>query len=336
MKICVVGAGAIGGLLAVRLARAGEEVSVVARGAHLAAIRERGLALVTEGREEVARLPATDRLAELGPQDLVVLAMKAHQLAPVAAEVGALCGPETVLLTAQNGIPWWYFMKHGGPYEGKRLESVDPGGAIAAHLPVDRVLGSIIYLAAEIAAPGVVRHVEGMRVTLGELDGRETPRVAALAEALRRAGFKARVTGDLRSEIWVKLWGNCTFNPISALTHATLAEICRFPISRALAAEMMREAQAVGEKLGARFGVSLDRRIAGAEAVGEHKTSMLQDVESGRPLELDALLGAVLELARLTGTPAPHLAAVHACASLLARTLQESGGRLRVEKVTPR
>lgn len=330
------GAGAVGGLLAVRLARAGEEVSVVARGAHLAAIRERGLTLVTKGREEVARLAATDRLAELGPQDLIVLAMKAHQLAPAAAEVAAACGPGTVLLTAQNGIPWWYFLKHGGPYEGKRLESVDPGGAIAAQLPVDHVLGAIVYLAAEIAAPGVVHHVEGARVTLGELDGRETPRVAALAEALRRAGFEARVTGDLRSEIWVKLWGNCTFNPISALTHATLAEICRVPVSRALAAEMMREAQAVGEKLGARFGVSLDRRIAGAEAVGEHKTSMLQDVESGRPLELDALLGAVLELARLTGTPAPHLTAVHACTSLLARTLQQSGGRLRLEKVAPR
>ncbi|HVI76105.1 MAG TPA: 2-dehydropantoate 2-reductase [Anaeromyxobacteraceae bacterium] len=333
MKICVVGAGAIGGLVAVKLARAGEQVSVVARGGHLAAIRERGLTLVEDGRTDVVRLTATDRIAELGPQDLVVLAMKAHQVAPVAAEVAALCGPETILLTAQNGIPWWYFMKHGGPYEGTRLESVDPGGVIAAHLEVERVVGSIIYPAAEIAAPGVIHHVEGNRITIGELDGRDTPRVAALAETLRRAGFKARVTGDLRSEIWVKLWGNCTFNPISALTHATLAGMLRFPVARALATETMREAQAVGEKLGARFGVTLEKRIAGAEGVGEHKTSMLQDVESGRPLEIDALLGAVLELGRLTGTPTPHLSAVYACVALLARTLQDEGGRLRVEKI---
>ncbi|GEJ59336.1 2-dehydropantoate 2-reductase [Anaeromyxobacter diazotrophicus] len=333
MKICVVGAGAIGGLVAVKLARAGEQVSVVARGAHLAAIRERGLTLLEGGREEVARVAATDRLAELGPQDLVVLAMKAHQLAPVAAELPALCGPETVLLTAQNGIPWWYFAKYAGPLQGARLESVDPGGVIAAHLDVERVLGSIIYPAAEIAAPGVVRHVEGNRITVGELDGRETPRLGRVAEALRAAGFKTRVTGDLRSEIWVKLWGNCTFNPLSALTHATLAGIIRFPATRALATGMMREAQAVGEKLGARFGVSLEKRIAGAEGVGEHKTSMLQDVESGRALEVDALLGAVLELARLTETPAPHLAAVHACVSLLSHTLQEQGARLRVEKL---
>jgi 2-dehydropantoate 2-reductase len=272
-------------------------------------------------------------MAELGPQDLVVLAMKAHQLGPVAGEVHALCGPETVLLTAQNGIPWWYFLKHGGPYEGTRLESVDPGGTIAAHLDVERVVGSIIYPAAEIAAPGVVRHVEGNRITVGELDGRDTPRVAALAAALRRAGFKARVTADLRSEIWVKLWGNCTFNPVSALTHATLAGIIRFPPARALAVEAMTEAQAVGEKLGVRFGVALEKRIAGAEGVGEHKTSMLQDVENGRPLELDALLGAVLELGRLSGTPTPHLAAVHACVALLARTLQDARGRLRIEPV---
>lgn len=336
MKICVVGAGAIGGLVAVKLAQAGEDVSVVARGAHLAAIRERGLRLVMDGQEAVARLPATDRMADLGAQELVVLAMKAHQLAPVAAEVKALCGPETIVLTAQNGIPWWYFMKHGGPHEGTHLESVDPGGVIARELDVARVVGSIIYPAAEIAAPGVVHHVEGNRITVGELDGRETPRAASLAETLRRAGFKARVASDLRSEIWVKLWGNCTFNPISALTHATLAGICRFPVSRALAAEMMREAQEVGEKLGARFGVSLERRIAGAEAVGEHKTSMLQDVESGRPLEIDALLGAVLELGALTGTPTPHLRAVHACVALLARTLQESGGRLRLEPIAGR
>jgi 2-dehydropantoate 2-reductase len=332
MRICVVGAGAIGGLLAVKLSRAGEDVTVVARGAHLAAVRERGLTLSTGGGEEVARLRATDRIPDVGAQDVILLAVKAHQLAPIAAEVGAALGPETLVVTAQNGIPWWYFFEHGGPYEGTRLESVDPGGAIARHLDVGRVIGSVVYPAAELAGPGVVRHVEGNRVSLGELGGAETERLRRLVELLRKAGFKSRASSDIRSEIWVKLWGNCTFNPLSALAHATLAGICGFPRARALAAEMMREAQAVGEKLGIAFPVTIEKRIAGAEGVGAHKTSMLQDVESGRPMELDALLGSVVELARITGTPTPHLDAVYACASLLARTLEESRGRLRVER----
>ena len=332
MRICVFGAGAIGGLLAVKLAASGEEVTVIARGAHLAAIRERGLTLVEEGREEVARVRATDRAAESGPHDVVVHAMKAHQVAPVVRDVNALVGPGTVIVTAQNGIPWWYFAKTGGEHEGKRLESVDPGGVIAATLDVARVVGSIIYPAAELEAPGVIRHVEGNRVTLGELDGAETERVRALAEVLRRAGFKARVTADIRSELWVKLWGNCTFNPISALTHATLAEITGFPRTRELAAAMMREAQAVGEKLGARFGIPLEKRIAGAASVGAHKTSMLQDVEAGRPTELEALLGAVVELGRITGTPTPNLDAVYALAGLLERTMRAAGGRVVLER----
>ncbi len=332
MRICIVGAGAIGGLVAVRLAGAGEEVTVIARGAHLAAIRANGLKLVMDRQEHVARVRATDRVAEAGPQDVVSLAMKAHQLAPVAPEVPALLGPGTVIVTAQNGIPWWYFLKHGGPYEGRTLETVDPGAVIAASLPVDRVIGSIIYPASEIAAPGVIHHVEGNRITLGELDGADTERVRSLADVLRRAGFKARVASDLRSEMWVKLWGNAAFNPISALTHATLVDICRFPLTRALAAEVMREAQAVGEKLGVTFGVSLERRIAGAEAVGAHKTSMLQDVESGRALESDALVGAVVELGRITGTPTPALAAVYACVSLLGETLRRAGGKLVVSR----
>jgi 2-dehydropantoate 2-reductase len=332
MRVCVVGAGAIGGLVAVKLSEIGEDVTVVARGAHLAAVRERGLKLLMDGVERVARLRATDRVAEVGPQDLVILALKAHQVAPVAPEVGGLLGPETVLVTAQNGIPWWYFFGHGGPYQGTRLESVDPGGAIAGHLDVARVIGSIIYPASEIVAPGVVRHIEGNRISLGELDGSESERLRRLVELFRRAGFKARAASDIRSEIWLKLWGNLTFNPVSALTHATLADLCRFPPARALAASMMREAQQIGEKLGVSFAVSIEKRIAGAEAVGAHKTSMLQDVENGRPLEIEALLGSVIELGALTGTPTPHLQAVYACASLLARTLQEAGGRLRVEK----
>jgi 2-dehydropantoate 2-reductase len=331
MRICVVGAGAIGGLIAVRLSELGEDVTAIARGAHLAAVRDHGMKLLMDGVEHVARVRATDRLADAGPQDLVVLALKAHQLAPVAPDVRALLGPETVLVTAQNGIPWWYFVGHGGPYEGTRLESVDPGGTIAAHLDATRVIGSIIYPASEIVAPGVIRHIEGNRISFGELDGKETDRVRRLVELFRRAGFKTRAASDLRSEIWLKLWGNLTFNPVSALTHATLVDLCRFPPSRALAASMMREAQEIAEKLGVSFPVSIEKRIAGAESVGAHKTSMLQDVESGKPLEIEALLGSVIELGAITGTPTPHLDAVYACASLLAKTLRDAGGRLRVE-----
>jgi len=331
VRVCVVGAGSIGGLLAARLAGAGEVVTVVARGAHLAAIREHGLRVRDGAGEQVARVAATDRIADAGAQDVVVLGMKAHQLAPVAAEVRALVGPATAVVTAQNGIPWWYFLKHGGARQGTHLESVDPGGVIAANLDVERVVGSVVYPAAEIEAPGVIRHVEGNRITLGELDGADTARVRALADLLRRAGFKARIASDIRTEIWVKLWGNCTFNPISALTHATLAGICRFPPSRALAAAMMAEAQAVAEALGISFGLSLEKRIAGAEGVGEHKTSMLQDVEAGRPIELEALLGSVIELGRIVGVPTAHLEAVHACAALLDKTLRDAGGRVRVE-----
>jgi 2-dehydropantoate 2-reductase len=334
MKICVVGAGAIGGLLAVKLSLAGEDVTAIVRGANLAAIRANGLKLVMEGQEHVTRVRATDKPSEAGPQDVVLLGMKAHQLGAFVRDLAPLLGPDTVVVTAQNGIPWWYFMKHGGPHEGKRLESVDPGGIIAEHLEVRRVVGSVIYPASELVAPGVVKHIEGNRISLGELDGAETDRVRALAEVLRKAGFKARVASDLRSELWVKLWGNCTFNPVSALTHATLVDICRFPATRELAAAMMREAQAIGESLGVRFAVSLEKRIAGAEAVGAHKTSMLQDVEAGRPIELEALVCSVLELGKISGTPTPHLSAVYACASLLAKTLADTGGRLEIQKRT--
>jgi 2-dehydropantoate 2-reductase len=333
MKVCVVGAGAIGGLVAARLALAGEEVTVIARGAHLGAITERGLVLRAEGTEQVAKVRACERLADAGLQGVVILGMKAHQVAAVADEVHLLLRPDTVIITAQNGIPFWYFQKLPGPYQGRSLESVDPGGVLARHLEPERLVGSVIYPAAELVEPGVIQHHEGNRISLGELDGQETPRLRGLIELLRRAGFRARASTDLRSELWVKLWGNCTFNPISALTHATLVDICQDPETRILAARMMGEAQVIGEKLGVRFAVSLEKRIAGAEAVGKHKTSMLQDVEAGRPLELAALLTAVLELGRITGTDAPNLEAVHACARLLARTLGASGGRLRVEAV---
>ncbi len=332
MKVCVIGAGAIGGLLAVRLALAGQEVCVVARGANLEAIARDGLRLqqAEDQSEVVVRLRATAQMAEVGACDLVILGMKAHQVAPVVEELPVLFHAGTVVLTAQNGIPWWYFLKHGGPHEGAVLQSVDPGGFVRRHLPVERVLGAVVYPAAERVAPGVLRHMEGNRFSLGEVDNSDTPRVRALSEALREAGFKAPVVSDIRAELWTKLWGNLSFNPISALTQATLGEICRFPAGRELAAQMMAEAQAVAESLGIRFKVSLEKRMAGAEAVGEHKTSMLQDVEQGRPLELAALVGAVSELGRLTGVATPHIDAIHAAASLLAHTLQAHRGRLRL------
>ena len=317
VRIAVIGVGAIGGLLAASLARAGEEVSVVARGAHLQAIRANGLKLIDAAGEFSAEVAATDRIADLPPQDCVVIGVKAHQVAGVANVIPLLLGPETTILTAQNGVPGWYFEKHGGAHEGRRLESVDPGGRIASALPIERIIGSVVYPAAEIVAPGVIRHIEGHRFTLGEIDGAATARVKALSETFERAGFKSPVVSDIRSEIWLKLWGNATFNPVSALTRATLEDMCRFPPSRELIAGMMAEVRSVAEALGVRFRLSIEKRIAGAEAIGAHKTSMLQDIEAGRAPEIDALLGAVLELAAIVGVDVPRLSAVYALVKLL-------------------
>jgi 2-dehydropantoate 2-reductase len=330
MRICVVGAGAIGGLLAARLHAAGEDVHVIARGSHLAAIKANGLKLLDGEREVIARVKASDSLEAAGRQDLVILAVKAHQLSAVVGELGKTYGRDTMVLSAQNGIPWWYFLKGVTEHPGRRLESVDPGGRIAAHVPIERVIGSVVYAAADIAAPGIIRHGEGNRFSLAEIDDADTPRIRALSETFIRAGFKAPVAADIRLEIWTKLLGNLTFNPISALTHATLAAICRYPLTRALAAEMMEEAKTIGEKLGVKFRISIDKRIAGAETVGEHKTSMLQDVEGGRFLEIDALLGSVIELGRLTATPTPHLDAVYACTKLLGETLVQAKAGLKL------
>jgi 2-dehydropantoate 2-reductase len=262
---------------------------------------------------------------------VILLTVKAHQVGAVAPQLDAMCHADTAIVTMQNGIPWWYFHGHGGPLAARPVTSADPDGTIARHVDPRRIIGSVVYPAAELEQPGVVRVVEGNRFTLGELDGSTTPRVQAISEALVRGGLKAPVTGDIRSEIWLKLWGNLSFNPISALTHATLVDICQFPLTRALAAAMMTEAQTIAEKLGVTFRVSLEKRIAGAERVGAHKTSMLQDVEHGRAIEIEALVGSVAELGRMTGTPTPHIDAVYACASLLARTLATQQGRVRVE-----
>jgi 2-dehydropantoate 2-reductase len=332
VKIAIVGAGAIGGYLGAKLSNAGEEVTFIARNQNLAAIQSNGFRLVLEdGSEEHAPgVRAVQRMADAGPQDAVLLTVKAHQVGDLLPDLQALLGPNTLVVTMINGIPWWYFHRLGGAHEGRGLESVDPGGRIAAAIGSDRIIGSVVYPAAELVSPGVVRVIEGNRFTLGELDGSRSERIEALSQAMMRAGFKAPVSRDIRGEIWLKLWGNLSFNPISALTHATLEDICTFEPSRTLAANMMREAQTVAEKLGVVFKISLDKRIAGAQAVGAHKTSMLQDVEHGRAIELNALVGSVVELGRITDTPTPTIDAIFAAAQLLAHTLATHEGRLQV------
>ena len=337
MKICVVGAGAIGGLLGARLAVAGEDVTLIARGAHLEAIRARGLEVTMHDGTVVhaADIAATNDMRECRAQDLVILGVKAHQIAPIADDLTALFGPETMVLTTQNGIPWWYFQRHGGPLDGTVLESLDPGGTIADAVAAERIIGCIAYPAAETTEPGRIRHIEGTRFPVGELDGSTTERVNALSGTLQRAGFKSPVLENIRSEIWLKAWGNLSFNPISALTHATLVDICRFPPSRDLAARMMTEAQEVAAKLGISFRVPLEKRIAGAERVGKHKTSMLQDAESGKALETEALIGAVVELGRLTHTPTPSIDAVLALTRLLGHIIETERVRVRAEPIAP-
>jgi 2-dehydropantoate 2-reductase len=336
VRIAIVGTGAIGGYLAVKLARAGEEVCCIARGDQLAAIRQRGLLLIEPGHDDIAapEIRGYQRPAEAGRQDLIFLTLKAHQVAEVAADLAHLCERDTVIVTMQNGIPWWYFHKQAGPFAGRHLESVDPGGVIADHVDSDRIVGSVVYPAAILLQPGVVRLIEGNRFGLGELTGEVSDRLQRIAKLLIGAGFRAPITADIRAEIWHKLWGNLCFNPISALSHAMLSEICAFEPTRSLARAMMMEAEMVANKLGVTFKIGIEQRINGAARVGAHKTSMLQDVELGRPLELPALVGSVLELARLTDVPTPNIAAVYACTALLAKTLAAKGGGLHIAATT--
>jgi 2-dehydropantoate 2-reductase len=310
VKIAVFGAGAIGGYLAVKLHQAGAEVSVIARGPHLAAIQEKGLTLESEGSATTVHLPATETAAEAGIQDYVFVTLKATGLAPAAGEIASLMGPDTALISAMNGIPYWYFYGIDSPWRDRRIESVDPGGKLWEILPPRQVIGAIVYPAAEVVRPGYVRHTYGNRVTLGEPDGSKSARVEALSQMLLRAGVKAPVRKDIRGEIWIKLWGNLAFNPMSALTGSTLDRLAFTPDLRATARAMMEEAAQVAEALGIHFPIDIERRIDGAGEVGAHKTSMLQDLERGRPIEIDALLGAVVELADLTGCKTPLLRAI--------------------------
>jgi 2-dehydropantoate 2-reductase len=335
MRIAIIGAGSIGGYVGVKLALAGEDVTFLARGANLEAIRQHGMKLfLSDGTEHVARrVKATNDYAAAGVQDLVVLTMKAHQVEAVVNDLPKLLGPDTVIVPMQNGIPFWYFDHHGGPLAGTPIRSVDPNGLIAQQVPARQILGCVVYPASELIAPGVVQHIEGDRFPIGELDGSISERATRVSQCFVNAGFKAPVLDNIRAEIWLKLWGNLTFNPISSLAHSTLVDICQFPLSRELAANMMREAQAIAHKLGIEFRVSLEKRIAGAEKVGKHKTSMLQDIESGRAPEIDALVGSVVELARLTDTPTPHIDTVYALVKLLARTMDAEHGRVHMQPV---
>jgi 2-dehydropantoate 2-reductase len=332
VQFAIVGAGAIGGYLGALLVNAGERVTFLARGANLEAIRRNGMKVrLEDGREVIAAAPRTAATpVEAGAHDVVLLTVKAHQVSAIAPELRHLCHDETAIVTMQNGIPWWYFQRHGGPYEGTPVRAADPDGSIGRHIDPSRLIGSVVYPAATLVAPGEVHVVEGRRFALGELDGSVTPRVQAIADSLTRAGFKAPVVSDIRAEIWLKVWGNLSFNPISALTHTTLVELLQDPLTRELSVQMMREAELIANKLGVTFRVGIDRRIAGAERVGAHKTSMLQDVEQGKPLEIEALVGSVVELGRITGTPTPHIDAVYACTRLLARTLVERHARLAI------
>jgi 2-dehydropantoate 2-reductase len=311
-RICVFGAGAIGGYVGARLAMKGEaDVSLVARGAHLAAMKANGLTLKQGGETQVVHPTVTDDPKQLGPQDFIILTLKAHGLAGVIDQMMPLIGKDTAILFAQNGIPWWYFHGIGGPLEGTRLESVDPGGVIWDRIGPERALGTVVWQAAEIEAPGVIAHHYGDRMPVGEPTGEKTERVQLLGRLLTSAGVKSQVKPNLRNEIWLKLWGNLSFNPVSVLTRGTLVDLATDPGTRRVIRTMMEEARAVGEALGVSFAVDADERMDMAAKVGAHRTSMLQDVEAGRPTELDALLGTVIELGRIVQISTPSLQLVY-------------------------
>ncbi len=319
MRFAVVGAGAIGAFIGAMLARSGADVTLIARGAHLRAMRERGVRVRGSLGDFEAHPAVTDDPASIGPVDVALLTLKAHSLVEMAPRLAPLLGPETIIVSAQNGIPWWYFYRNGAEWEGTRLETVDPGGVISRHLDPARVVGCVVYPSTIIAEPGVIEHIEGTRFAIGEPDGSKSERCRRIADAFINAGLRCPIRTEIRREMWVKLLGNFAFNPISALTRATLVEIIQLPETRALALEMMGEAESVASKLGIDIGVTLEQRLEGAEKVGDHKTSMLQDLEAGRPMELEAIVGAVVELGGKLGLPLPCARAVYACVKLLAQ-----------------
>src|SRR5689334_4243223 len=319
MKICIFGSGAIGGYMGVRLHQGGADVSLVARGPHLAAMQQNGVKLITDEGEDVVHPTCSDDPAKLGPQDYVIIALKAHSVTGAIPSIKPLLGPDTTIVTAVNGIPYWYFHKHGGDFEGRIVESVDPGGRQWKEFGPERAIGCVVYPATEVVEPGVIKHVYGDKFSLGEPDGSASERIGKLSKAMAAGGLRAPVLDKIRDEIWLKLWGNLCFNPISALTHATLDVICTDPATRALSRAIMVETQAIAETFGVKFRVDVERRIEGARKVGAHKTSMLQDLERGRPMEIDPLVTVVQEMGRLTGIPTPALDSVLAMVTQRAR-----------------
>lgn len=320
MKVAIFGAGAIGGMMGVKLAQAGADVTFIARGPHLAAMQANGVTMHSGGETIVVHPRCVASAAEAGAQDYVIVTLKAHSLPAAAADIASMMGPHSALITGVNGVPYWYFHGLEGPHEGRIVQSVDPDGVVSRTLPPAQAIGCVVYPAAEVVAPGVIEHSYGDRFSLGEPDGSRSERVEAISRLLIASGLKAPVRPKIRDEIWVKLWGNLCFNPVSALTGATLDVLTSRPDLRALCRAMMVEAQGVAEALGVRFAISVDKRIDGAAEVGVHKTSMLQDLERGRPMEIDALLGAVVELGALTGQSMPI------CESVLALVRQRARG----------
>jgi len=319
MKFLIAGAGAIGGYLGARMAQAGQDVTLFARGPHLCAMQQHGLRVIVADGDFEVRPRVIGNLEEAGPSDVIILGVKAHGLTQLAPQLQPLIGENTTVVSTQNGIPWWYFQSDAGELTGLHLDRVDPGGVIAASIPYRQVVASLAYFATEIAEPGVIRHVEGNRLSLGEPDGTRSERAKAISEVLIKAGIRCPVSQKIRTEIWVKILGNVAFNPISALTRATLAQMAGDPEVRGVVREIMREVEAVAAKLGIEMPISIDQRIAGAEKIGEHKTSMLQDLEAGRSMELEAVVGAAVELGERVGIPMPHTQTVYACTRLLER-----------------
>ncbi|MQF48589.1 2-dehydropantoate 2-reductase [SAR202 cluster bacterium AC-647-N09_OGT_505m] len=317
MRIVIYGAGAIGAFLGAKLALGGEDVILVARGPHLRAIQSHGIRIRSPQGDIQAHLQATDDPTTIGPVDYLFLTVKAHSLTAIAPQLAQLLGPETTVVSAQNGIPWWYFQRHGGQWDGANLESVDPGGVISKTIDASRIIGCVVYPAARIAEPGIIEHTEGDRFSIGELDGASSERCKQLSAALIRAGLKGPIRSRIRHELWVKLLGNMAFNPLSAITRATMVEIATHPETSTIARAMMAEADSIARELGVEIPITIEQRFSGAKKVGHHKTSMLQDLEAGRSLELESIVGSVVELGDKLGLPVPHTRTVYACVKLL-------------------
>ncbi len=334
MKVCIVGAGAIGGFLGAKFILAGYDVTLIDRGAHLEALKKNGIKVISQDGVELITKPCKTASCakEAGLQDVVILAVKSHEIASIAPDLQELFGFTTVVVTLQNGIPWWYFQNYNGKFAGYSLKSVDPQNLIADNIPAEQIIGCVAYPATRLVKPGVICHIEGDRFPMGELDGQDTERVRMISEMFIDAGFKSPILSDIRSELWLKEWGTVAFNPISALTNSTMAEICEYPLSRELVEKVMTEVQIIANKLGISFRVPMKKRIEGAHKVGNHKTSMLQDLENGNALEIDSIMGAMVELGKLTHTPIPTIDTIYATTKLLSKRVKTT--RLSICRVS--